>query len=142
MIITTEEADLHNKIAEKAVKYTAFVMGAILGPYVAKVPKLSEFASSTGGGLLIDEISGEIQSEIVSWFTVRPGTYKSIVCQYRRDFKWLWFFPGVEIHTYELRLYGDYYEVWYGYMYSGFGSEITPMQKIGGITQYEYASRK
>lgn len=140
--ITTSDADLHNTIAEKAVEYTFATMGAILGSCVPHTLPIGKFISSSLGSAAIGGISDMIQSEFVNCFTVRPGTYKKVVCQYRRDFKWLWFFPGVEIHTYELRLYPDYYEVWYGYMYSGFGSEITPMQKIGGITRYEYRSQK
>lgn len=52
----------------------------------------------------------------------------------------LFFFPGIELHYYELRIYPDYCEVWYSYLYSGFGSNITIPQKVGEMTVVELKS--
>ena len=65
------------------------------------------------------------------------GTYTSVTCQYERNFKFLFFLSGIEVHTYELRIYPDYCEVWYSYLYSAFGSQITAPQRIGEMTMVE-----
>ena len=88
-------------------------------------------------GYLSEQAPGSIQDFFVDAFTVRPGTYTSIQCQYERNFKVLFFFPGIEVHSYELRIYPDYCEVWYSYLYSGFESTITLQQKVGEMTLSE-----
>ena len=136
--ITKESADKHNSLVEGVVGSIAFIHGAILGTYIGQGPKVIEkIAKSTLGGIATDAVSAAIQDVFIDAFTVRPGTYTSILCQYERNFKVLFFLPGVEVHTYELRIYPDYCEVWYSYLYSGFGTTITPSEKVGEMTLFE-----
>ena len=140
--ITSETANLHNGIVSGTISTMSYITGAVVGNAVGALSKtvqsfFTTIAQSLAGGLVTDITSGGIQDEIASWFTVRAGTYTSIKCQYERNLKVFWFFPGVELHSYELRLYPDYCEVWYSYMYAGFGNEITIPQKIGEMTLVE-----
>lgn len=131
--ITTAEADSHNGMVSNIVSTIARIIGAVMSGSLGKAAEvITKLRESVVGGLIIDKITGAIQDEFASWFTVRAGTYTSIRCQYERNFKVLFFFPGIELHSYEIRIYPDYCEVWYSYMYSGFGSNVTIPQKIDG----------
>ena len=109
-----------------------------VSPQCPKFFKMIEKAvGSAFGGWALGKVSGRIQDIFVDAFTVRPGTYTSIQCQYERNFKVLFFVPAVEVHSYELRIYPDYCEVWYSHLYSDYESTITPQQKLGEMTLVE-----
>ena len=135
--ITSEDADSHNGAVSTGISAISFITGYVLTSAISGLKYISKALESAAGGYVMDSVSGAIQDEIAGWFTVRAGTYTSIRCQYERNFKILWFIPGLELHSYELRLYPDYCEVWYSYMYSGFGSQITIPQKVGEMTMSE-----
>lgn len=81
--------------------------------------------------MISSQIDGDIQSFFADLYTVRAGTYTSILFHYKRDMKFLGFIPVSSYSYYEIRAYHDYYEVWYKYYsWSGFGS-IPIFQKIG-----------
>ena len=137
--ITKKKADSHNSAVSKAVSTISFIFGAILGSYAGSskvLAKAQKVMDTAIGGFLSDQITGPIQDVFIEAYTVRPGTYTSIKCQYERNFKVL-FFPGVEVHSYELRIYPDYCEVWYSYLYNGLNSTITAPQKVGEMTLVE-----
>ena len=140
--ISKDEADAHNGfvsgVADVISYGTGFALGGALGGATGKAATLvKKFSESLLGGFLVDTASGALQDEIVGWFTVRPGTYTSIVCQYDRNFKMLGFIPGYERYTYELRIYPDYVEVWFSSLYCGLTSNVTPQQKVGEMTMQE-----
>ena len=135
--ITSEDADSHNGAVSTGISAISFITGYVLTSAISGLKHISKVIESAAGGYVMDSVSGAIQDEIEGWFTVRAGTYTSIRCQYERNFKIFWFIPGLELHSYELRLYPDYCEVWYSYMYSGFGSQITIPQKVGEMTMSE-----
>lgn len=134
-MIGSAEAKASNKTVSDLVGDAAFVIGAIFAAYGGKAAKaLSKLKDTVIGGYISYKVSGTIQDEIISWFTVRAGTYTSIKCQYERNLKVAWFFPGIEWHSYELRIYPDYCEVWYSYISS---NQVTIPQKVGEMTIFE-----
>mgnify|MGYP004551886803 CR=1 FL=1 len=139
--ITKKEADAHNSVVSEVVEDIAIIHGVILGAYLSDAPKffkmIGKAAGTAFGGWALGKVSGRIQDIFVDAFTVRPGTYTSIQCQYERNFKVLFFVPAVEVHSYELRIYPDYCEVWYSHLYSDYDSTITPRQKLGEMTLVE-----
>lgn len=140
--ISKDEADAHNGfvsgVADVISYGTGFALGGALGGATGKAATLvKKFSESLLGGFLVDTASGALQDEIVGWFTVRPGTYTSIVCQYDRNFKMFGFIHGYERYTYELRIYPDYVEAWFSSLYCGLTSNVTPQQKVGEMTMQE-----
>ena len=136
--ISKDEADAHNGFVSNVADVISFGTGVALGGATGKAAELvKKVTDSVLGALIVDEVSGALQDEIVGWFTVRAGTYNRIVCQYDRNFNILGFIPVYECYTYELRIYPDYVEVWFSSSHCGLTSQATPRQKIGEMTMQE-----
>ena len=133
-----DEADAHNGFVSNVADVISYGTGVALGGATGKAAELvKKVTDSVLGALIVDQVSGALQDEIVGWFTVRAGTYNRIVCQYDRNFNILGFIPVYECYTYELRIYPDYVEVWFSSLHCGLTSQATPRQKIGEMTMQE-----
>jgi RHS repeat-associated protein len=137
ILITTKEEEAHNDIVSIVNSIFAFIVGAAVSGPILATKVGSAIAGSLIGGLSLDMLSNSIQDDRTDRYTVRAGTYTRIPCSYIVRSEFFGFMSVIaEMHSYELRLYPDYCEVWYSF--TNYDHTITvPNEKIGRMTYDE-----
>ena len=136
--ITDGEADWHNTAVDRTIGAIAAANSYMIGACLAKLPfigkHINAWLSGLCGSMISSQIDGDIQSFFADLYTVRAGTYTSILFHYKRDTKLFGVFPVSSYSYYEIRAYHDYYEVWFRCSsWSSYG-EIPNYQKVGTMT--------